>query len=305
MAIAQLLNPNDMSSTEAWNVVVSAASAASVTLTGPVYSANFTGNFNISGQSITGTATSATQLKNGVAQILFSNVSIDAVTLANMIGSGLNAVSIYSYVLRGNDTVTGSTGNDLLGGGPGSDAINGGAGNDIAFFSGTRANYTITTTSSGYTVTDNRGVDGTDTLTGVERLKFTDTSLAFDSAGTAGQAFRLYQTAFNRSPDQGGLGFQVNVLDKGAGLASVAANFIASPEFASTYGNLDNTQFVNQLYLNVLKRGADTGGLAYHVGNLNSGFNARADVLVGFSESAENQAALIGVISAGMVYTTF
>ena len=137
----------------------------------------------------------------------------------------------------------------------------------------------------------------------MERFEFTDTSLAFDTAGTAGQAYRLYQAAFNRTPDQGGLGFQVNALDKGTGLSGVAGNFIASPEFASTYGALNNTQFVTQLYQNVLHRGPDAGGLAFHVGNLDRGMS-RADVLVGFSESPENQAALIGVISAGMVYAT-
>ena len=68
MATAQLLNPNDMSSTEDWNTTVTAASSTSVTITGPVYSATFTGNFVISGESISGTVTGATQFKNKVAQ---------------------------------------------------------------------------------------------------------------------------------------------------------------------------------------------------------------------------------------------
>lgn len=42
---------------------------------------------------------------------------------------------------------------------------------------------------------------------------------------------------------------------------------------------------------------------AFHVNNLTAGM-ARADVLVGFSESPENQAALIGIIGNGMFYTT-
>ena len=303
MATATLLFANDMSSTEDWNTHVTAASSSSVTITGPVYAATFTGSFTIRGESISGTVTGATQFKNGAAQIVFSGLSADAGTLAVMVDRNADAEEIYSYLLRGNDTVRGSSGNDLLGGGPGNDTIDGGAGNDIAFFSGARANYTITSSGSTYTVVDKRGIDGTDTITNVERLQFTDTSVAFDTAGTAGQAFRLYQAAFNRSPDQGGLGFQVKSLDKGASLSQVAASFITSAEFQKTYGALDNTAFATQLYQNVLHRAPDAGGLAYHVDNLARGVS-RADVLVVFSESAENQAALIGTISAGMVYST-
>ena len=124
-----------------------------------------------------------------------------------------------------------------------------------------------------------------------------------DTAGNAGMAYRLYQAAFDRTPDQGGLGFQMKALDDGLNIAQVAANFIASPEFQRTYGALNDTQFVTQLYQNVLHRAPDSGGLAFHVNNLATGANTRANVLVGFSESPENQAALIGAIQNGMVYT--
>ena len=74
-----------------------------------------------------------------------------------------------------------------------------------------------------------------------------------------------------------------------------------SPEFQARYGALNNTQFVAQLYANVLDRAPDSGGLAYHVGHLNAGMT-RADVLVGFSESPENQANVIGQIEHGMLF---
>ena len=178
----------------------------------------------------------------------------------------------------------------------------GGAGIDTAVFSQARASYTVTTTGSTTTVRANSGTDGTDTLTSIERLQFSDALVAYDTAGNAGKAYRLYQAAFNRTPDQGGLGFQMKTLDNGAALSQVAANFIASPEFQRTYGALNDSQFVTQLYQNVLHRGPDAGGLSFHTGNLGRGM-ARADVLVGFSESPENQAALIGTIQNGMVYS--
>ena len=171
-------------------------------------------------------------------------------------------------------------------------------------FAGLRASYTVTRTATGMTVKDNVGSDGTDTLLGIERLQFADVKIAMDVDGNGGMAYRLYQAAFNRTPDKGGLGFQMSALDGGYNIAAVAANFIASPEFTATYGALDNAAFVTQLYQNVLHRAPDASGLAFHVNNLATGANTRANVLVGFSESPENQAALIGTIQNGMEFSS-
>ena len=61
----------------------------------------------------------------------------------------------------------------------GADLTAGGAGNrDIAVFSGPRANYTISALAAdgSFTVVDNAGIDGTDTLRNIEVLQFTDTT---------------------------------------------------------------------------------------------------------------------------------
>ena len=55
----------------------------------------------------------------------------------------------------------------------------------------------------------------------------------------------------------------MNALDQGLNISQVAQNFINSPEFSATYGSLNDTQFVTQLYANVLHRAPDDGGLAY------------------------------------------
>lgn len=203
----------------------------------------------------------------------------------------------------GNDTWASGSGWDSFTGNAGNDSIDGGAGIDMAIFSGLRVSYAVTVSAAAITIADSvAGRDGTDTLRNVERVKFADVSLAFDVDGHAGQAYRLYQAAFNRTPDLAGLGFQMTALDNGLHLVQVAGNFIASPEFQSKYGNLSNEQFVRQLYANVLHREAEVEGYAYHLNHLNNGFT-RADLLVGFSESPENQAALIGVTQDGMIYT--
>ena len=79
--------------------------------------------------------------------------------------------------LDGNDTLYGMNGNDTLIGGIGDDKINGGAGNDIAVFSQSLDKYTITDFGTKIVVV---GPDGTDTLTGVEHLQFTDGAIDVD-----------------------------------------------------------------------------------------------------------------------------
>ncbi len=210
------------------------------------------------------------------------------------IGPGVND----ALLLVGNDTLIGNSWDNKLEGFAGNDYIEGGGGTDTAVFSGSIYDYSYWVDGS---LIRTSGLDGFDTLVGMERLEFQDYGVAFDVHGHAGEAYRLYQAAFDRRPDVGGLGYQMDALDDGLSLSQVAGNFIHSPEFQTRYGALNNTQFVTQLYANVLHRAPDSGGLAYHVGHLNAGAS-RGDVLVGFSESPENQANVIGQIDHGMLY---
>jgi Ca2+-binding RTX toxin-like protein len=199
----------------------------------------------------------------------------------------------------GNDSINAGFGDDGITGGIGNDTINGGGGLDTAIYSGKRATYTASNNKGALTVSG--GTDGADTLSNVERLKFDDALLAFDTSGNAGQTYRLYQAAFNRTPDKDGLSGWVNGVDSGMTMLKVAAAFIDSGEFKALYGTSpSDSAFVNLLYNNALHRPADAGGLEYWVNQLNSHSQSREQALLGFSESAENQAALIGVIQGGI-----
>jgi hypothetical protein len=103
---------------------------------------------------------------------------------------------------------------------------------------------------------------------------------------------RLYAAALVRCPDKAGLQNWTNALQAGAlTLTGVGDQFASSAEFLLDYGNLDNTGYVEQLYLNVLGRQADPAGLANWLGQLNAGIS-RGVVLIGFSESDEFKAAI-------------
>jgi len=103
-------------------------------------------------------------------------------SIENLIGSA------YADNLTGNssaNTLTGGAGNDTLTGGAGNDTLNGGTGTDTAIYSGNYADCTITYNSDG-SVRVFSAADGADTLTGIERLKFTDRTLTMPIIGTNG-----------------------------------------------------------------------------------------------------------------------
>ena len=106
-------------------------------------------------------------------------------------------------------------------------------------------------------------------LKNVERVEFTDKIVALDIDGIAGKAYRIYQAAFARTPDNDGLKYWINTMDTGHSLEAVAGGFIASEEFKSLYGNApSNEMFVTKLYNNVLGRAPEKGGFDYWVGLL-------------------------------------
>jgi acylphosphatase len=140
-----------------------------------------------------------------------------------------------------------------------------------------------------------------DTLVNFERVQFADKLIAVDINGNAGQAYRLYKAALDRTPDPNGLAGWIKYMDDGSALTSMAQQFIDSQEFRAKYGALDNTGFVNQLYVNVLARKGEAAGVEGWVNGLANGLT-RAQVLAGFSESSENQANVIGQIKNGIPY---
>ncbi len=173
-------------------------------------------------------------------------------------------------------------------------------------FSGKRANYTVVKNGTVVTVSDNVGQDGVKTISNPIRLVFSDIGIAYDLSGTAGQAYRIYQAAFNRTPDLAGLGFWIAQMDKGTTLDAVSGLFISSAEFIGIYGvNPSNQSIVEKYYANVLHRPLDQSGFDFWVRNLNTGAATAAGVLAAFSESNENKAQVAGAIANGIDYTPY
>jgi len=229
---------------------------------------------------------------------------------------------VFQGSLQFADYVNGYAGNDRMSGfgatPTGLDIFFGGEGVDTAVFPGARSEYVVSPSNSiwnpvlntgnlvGYKVTNKARPDfGNADLHQVERLQFSDFSVALDSQGSAGQAFRIYRTAFDRTPDTIGLGYWIAQMDKGMGVVEVAARFIDSKEFRELYGaNASSADFLAKVYSNVLDRTPDSVGLSWWVNEMTiNPAKTWQKVLADFSESAENQSNVASLIANGIDYT--
>lgn len=194
--------------------------------------------------------------------------------------------------------------NDLFYGSANGARFDGGAGIDTVIYSRVRADYKVERSGAGFSVSQNYS-SGNDELVNVERIKFSTSAWALDIDGVGGAAYRLYRAAFDRTPDQAGVGYWIGAMDKGASLQSVAAGFVISAEFRALYGAVPtNAEFVSRLYLNVLDRPGEAAGVDFWVGVLDRGMS-RGEVLAGFSGSHENVAAVATIIGNGFAYLPY
>lgn len=170
-------------------------------------------------------------------------------------------------------------------------------------FIGTASQFTLGAANGAVTVTGN-GV--TDHLSGVLQIAFNDLTVTIAQTNSLNEyTALLYQGSLGRTPDAGGLESWetlVNALPSSTkatgvyglsdasgnfnGSLSIAAGFTNSAEFTAKYGSLTDSQFVTQLYSNILDRAPDTAGFNSWLGELGSG-QSREHVLIGFAESAE------------------
>ncbi|MEW9919996.1 DUF4214 domain-containing protein [Marimonas sp. MJW-29] len=183
--------------------------------------------------------------------------------------------------------------------------IDSGEGLDTVFVDALKEDLTFKIDGFGKPVMTAPGYAQEVTLANVERIDLSDGALALDTQGNSGQAYRLYQASFDRRPDQPGLEFWIDQLDEGdMSLVEVATLFLSSAEFEQAYGRndaLSDEAFLTLLYQNVLDRNPDAAGFAFWREQQENDLS-RAEMLVYFSESEENQANVAGAIGDGIWY---
>ncbi|VXC50435.1 DUF4214 domain-containing protein [Massilia sp. 9I] len=317
MAKLVLSQAFDFRSVQDWTWMLRETNPTSISIADTSQRQTFQGDFPpTTGGGLSGTiASSSYFLKDSLVYSL-SGLDHAASLLAPYVERKGDLRGLYEPFLAGDDSIEGSAGadglmgfagNDRIRGGAGDDWISGGSGRDIALYAGARAGFSIARTADGFTVIDGSGLEGRDSLTGVERLVFADTHVALDvGAGeTGGRAYRLYEAAFNRTPDAAGVGFWIGLLDRGVAFTTVAQGFLDSREYHEAYGSaMTHRELVTRYYTNILDRAPEQAGLDFWVGRLDAGAS-RADVLAGISESAENINGTAALIANGFSHTPY
>lgn len=202
----------------------------------------------------------------------------------------------------GDDIISAAGGNDTFNGGASNDTLDGGSGVDTALHSGNRANYTVTKTTSGYSVS---GLEGNDTLVGVERIQFAGQKFALDlEAGeAAGSTVRVIGAAFDapaiqQHPDWVGIGLQF--FDGNMSMLEVCELV------AQQVMGLSNSAFVTQVYTNVAGFAPDAASLDAYVGMLQgSGGQMTQGQLLEFAANIDlnaQQINLVGLQAGGVEF---
>ena len=145
---------------------------------------------------------------------------------------------------------------------------------------------------------------GIEDITNINYLKFTDTKIdvendiigVFDQLkekdDISSKIYRLYNAAFGRFPDAEGLRYWIEKNTSGIDTyRKTADSFILSDEFVALYDkNSTNSNYIENLYKNILDRSPDKQGFNYWLNQIEKGYENRSDLLMGFSESSENKA---------------
>jgi len=255
---------------------VASVSNTHIVFTDGTYKSDLSGIFP-QGNEKAGVFTGITYSLNDTPYLTITGLNVKVTDVAT-------ASSLYS----GNDVYTGSYGNDHFYAWPGNDSYDGKEGIDTVHYAALKSDFTVSRVANVATV---EGLGKNDTLFNVERINFQEdgSTLALDVAvgQNAGSAYRLYQAAFDRKPDTGGLNYWVGDLDKGATLQQVAKGFVDSAEFKTLTPGTDAQSIINSFYQHVLHRDADAGGFKYWEDSMANGMTA-SEMLVSFSESQEN-----------------
>jgi serralysin len=190
----------------------------------------------------------------------------------------------------GSDVLVGNDGDNVFTGGGGNDVIDGGGGTNTACYSGPAGGYVLTRTAAGLTLADVRGVDGTDTLTNIQRLAFADQSVALDIDGHAGVVARILGAAFGGAtgadPAYAGIGLQL--LDAGASPEQVMGLALKQVLGAGA----SDQAVVDLLYSNVVGAAPDAAAESQLVALLQSHAFTRDQLAMVAADSAENAASI-------------
>lgn len=233
----------------------------------------------------------------------FPSTTVPTYDGTNNLGIAYGAIIENAIGGSGNDILIGNSANNTLTGGAGNDTIDGGAGIDTASYLDVYAHFTITPTGGNFSISDKVGLNGIDTLSNIERLKFSDTNLALDiTNGNAGLTAKILGGVFGTTSlsNKAYVGIGLNHLDGGMSYQ----NLILLALNAQLGANYSNAAEVNLLYQNLAGILPSTTDLNYWVATITSGQHTQASLAIFAADSSlnTNNIHLAGLALTGIQY---
>lgn len=234
------------------------------------------------------------QGKGGVITTLNDNVTVPSTDQTHVdrvvVGTAGNDTIIVADA-RNTQVVLGSGDSSVVTGG-GVDTVQAGLGNStivggsgdyaVVKLGGSATNYTVTVNNGHAVVTNNT----TSKVTDISKIQYVQLdqgkALVFAKDSVEAAITTLYETAFGRTADAGGLDYWFDLGRGGVSLKQIADAFTHTAEFSAA-AQKNDADFVQSLYQQTFGRAGEDAGVAYWTDALAHGAT-RADLILQFSQ---------------------
>lgn len=202
------------------------------------------------------------------------------------------------------DTLVTLDKNDIFRGRSGYDFFDGADGFDRVIYEAPISNYLIRKAGVSWLITDRVGTDDTDQLRSIERVVFSDVTLALDYDGVGGDVARLFVAVFGQKlateqVTRKLLGVIIEGVDRGQYTVKDVSQYAADSGIIQSISGATNLETTLAfIYHNVTNKTASANDLLYLRGLIDSG----AYTLSSLTQAASSIVDLVGVFPLGIPY---
>ena len=284
------------------NIVLKTTAGATVA----TYDAATSANLILSGSTLT--LNPSADLSAGASY----KVEFAPGSIKDLAGNSFAGTTSYNFTTVSepiNQIFTGTSANESFSGGTGNDIIDGAGGLDTANYSGSRMNFLLNKTVTGFSIADRIGTEGSDTLTNIERLQFADKKIAIDLSPSehGGQALEfigLLAPDLISSPSV--VGLILNLFDQGSSLHDVCQLALDVGLVNSIAGSNTNEALAAMAFRNLIGSEADANTIQELVGYIDGRYASysQADFMtvVAGLELNQTHIGLVGLQQTGVEY---
>ena len=186
--------------------------------------------------------------------------------------------------------------------------VTGTAGIDTYTVAGKSTDFAITKNASNVTLASTLATNVTFTLADTERVVFTDTAIAYDATGKAGDVYALLAAALGVSDvTKAYEGIGIALADSGWSNKQLAQAILNTDVYKADAGGVSDETFIKHVYKNVNGTDATITEVTALTNWMNANHYSQADVLVVASEltAFETTIGLTGLATTGIEYTPF